>query len=63
MFSEIESITEQAITVINFFCIENVLRMLFSVFVIIYNISILCYKKLSVVIKFFFKNHETLKFL
>ena len=63
MFSEIESITEQAITVINFFCIENVLRMLFSVFVIIYNISILCYKKLSVVINFFKKNHETLKFL
>ena len=36
MFSEIESITEQATTVINLFifCIENVLRMLFSVFVV-----------------------------
>ena len=36
VFSEIESITEQATTVINLFifCIENVLRMLFSVFVV-----------------------------
>ena len=46
MFSKIKSITEQATTVINLFifCIENVLRMLFSVFVTIYIISIFCYK-------------------
>ena len=53
VFSEIESITEQATTVINYlviFCIENVLRMIFSVFlfffviILIYIISIFCYK-------------------
>ena len=46
VFSEIESNTEQGTTVINLFifCIENVLRMLFSVFVIIYIKSIFCYK-------------------
>ena len=46
VFREIESITEQATIVINLFifCIENVLRMFLTVFVIIYIISIFCYK-------------------
>ena len=46
VLSEIESITEQATSLIYLFiiCIENILRMFFSVFVIIYIISIFCDK-------------------
>ena len=53
VFSEIQPITEQATTVINLyiFSIENVLHMLFSVFVIIYIMSIFYYKLSSLKIR------------